>query len=520
MAVTGKTVTQAGPPNTQQLIADGIRDLDVDRKAGMEGVQNRPPTNSTVLDANQQEIVGYFATKLRQRKSDCETRLQKFAHDRGATASKIDIEQTRHSFARILNAVEPGLERLRQEHADVLREAKINEERALRYLRLFQQEHGLFRRAATYPESLLWHFAVVAAIAVFEWISLSSFYAEGSDFGLLGGILIAMALSIANVSLALIAGNILRYLNHKSQTRKSLALAGVGFLAVCFFIVTLGAAHYRTATNEIAQLQQAALQQRPGAATGKGAMMMPSDADQWRAAKLAWQRFRENPIGFEDVFSVVLIILAVIFGIFAAYKGYMMDDAYPDYGQHDRDFKKMKTIYEAKKQGYALAVDQFFERTLQEQSRLLSDARANIDYYQQLASRTIDEVRAFPREAAEIQDAGNIVVFNYRQKNTEVATAPRPDYFGKPISLDDRLMIPPKGLSPEEEELQKRYENAMREFSDIAQTNNGRVQSLRTAEIKRLEAYFEGVERDVREKLRHEEEEIPGAVRGQSDTGR
>ncbi|GEM_PF-2826566 len=507
MAITGKTSTQGATPSMHQLITDAVQELDVDRKAGMEGVNNNPPTNSTVPDANQQEIVGYFTSKLGQRKSDCETRLQKFTHDRAATASKIDIEQTKHSFARILSAVEPGLQKLRQEHANVLRQAKVNEETALRYLRLFQQEHGLFHRAATYPDSLIMHFAIVAAIAVIEWISLSSFYAQGSDFGLVGGVLIAMALSIANVSLAILAGDLLRYLNHKSLARKRLALVGVGFFAVCFVIVTLGAAHYRTATNEIAQFQQAALQQPPGAATGKGAVI-PTDSDQWGAAKLAWQRFMKNPVGFEDVFSVVLIILAVIFGIVAAYKGYLRDDAYPDYGQHDRDFKKMRDIYAAKKKDYIWAVDQFFVKTLQEQSRLLPEARTNIDYYQQLAGKTIDEIRVFLRGVDEIQGTCNVVVARYQQKNEQVATKPRPDYFGKPISLEGRLMIPPDGLSPEEEELRKRYENAMREFSDIAQTNDGRVQSLCTAEIRRLDAYFDELERDVRDKLRREAEEI------------
>lgn len=342
---------------------------------------------------------------------------------------------------------------------------------------------------------------------MFEWISLSSFYAEGSDFGLLGGILIAMALSIANVSLAILAGYILRYVNHKSLTRKRLALAGVGFFAVCFVIITLGAAHYRTATNDIAELQQAALQQSATAGTGKPAMIS-TDADQWRAAKQAMNRFKENPFGFEDVFSVVLIILAVIFGIFAAYKGYMMDDAYPDYGHYDRDFKHMRESYDAKKQDYARTFHQFFEATLNEQRRVLTDVKRNIDYYQQLVSNTIDEVRAFSGNADEIQGACNSVVGRYQQKNTEVRTAQRPVYFGKLAPLEGRLMSPPKGLSPEEEELRKRYENAMREFSDTYRSNDERVQNLRAAEIRRLEAYFEALERDVRDKLRREVEEF------------
>ena len=99
------------------------------------------------------------------------------------------------------------------------------------------------------------HFAVVAALALVEWVSLSTFYAEGSDFGLLGGVLIAMALSVVNISLAVLSGNLLRYVNHQSVRRRWLALSSAAFLYACFALVTLAAAHYRVATNDIAQVQ-------------------------------------------------------------------------------------------------------------------------------------------------------------------------------------------------------------------------------------------------------------------------
>jgi hypothetical protein len=211
---------------------------------------------STSLDATESEIFAHFVGLARQRRDGCEASLAKVQLDLKATAAKIDVEQTKNSFARLLTAIEPGLEKLRSEHSAVLYQAKENEARALKHLRWFQQKHGLHYRAAAYPESPFYHFAIVAALGLVEWLSLSAFYAEGSDFGLLGGVLIAMALSIVNISLAILAGSLLRYVNHHSRGRKALALTGVAVLYACFALVTLAAAHYRVATNDIAQQTQ------------------------------------------------------------------------------------------------------------------------------------------------------------------------------------------------------------------------------------------------------------------------
>ena len=88
-------------------------------------------------------------------------------------------------------------------------------------------------------------------------------------------------------------------MNHRSTRRKALAFTGVAFLYTCFLLVTLAAAHYRVATNDIAQSQPEM------SAPGTSALPphVAADFDQWRAAKLAWQRFARNPVGFEDVFS-------------------------------------------------------------------------------------------------------------------------------------------------------------------------------------------------------------------------
>jgi hypothetical protein len=492
---------------SHQRIESAAQSLGIDRKARDAGVNNNPPTESTVLDANQQEIVAFFTNELGQERVATEGKLEKLALDRRATAGNIDLEQTRHSFSRLLNAIPPSLEKVKQDHSGGLRQAKEDEERALRHMRWFQQEHGLAHRAARYPASNLRHFALVVLIAVGEWVLLSTFYAEGSDFGLIGGVMIAMILSLANVTLAIFIGLLATSLHHKNTPRKILASGAMVICASLFLLITLGAAHYRSATNEMA-LQQSDSRTPSLATPGRGVHSV--DVDQLKTARLAWQRFVARPIGFDDVFAWVLVVLAVLFGVFAAYKGYTEDDPYPGYGHLDRELRRCRAVYQERKHEYGRIVDAFFGTTIQEHSRLLTGAKTNIDYYQALATKSLDEVRRFQRASEELQADCNVLVARYRQRNSEVATTPRPSYFNERVTLDTRLMTPPVALTSEETDLQKRYQSAMQDFSSLAEKSDETVQQLRAEELRRLDQYFEALERDVREKLVREAAEFKG----------
>jgi len=488
----------------QKLVETARRTLAIDQKATDAARHDNPKTLSASLDVTESEICAHFIALARQRRESCEESLARLQLDRKATAAKIDVVQTRDSFARLLTAVEPNLEKLKSEHTTALYQAKENEARAFKHLRWFQQKHNLHHRAASYPKSQLYHFAIVAALALVEWVSLAAFYAEGSDFGLLGGVLIAMTLSIVNISLAILSGSLLRYVNHRSPRRKALALTGVAVLYTCFLLVTLAAAHYRAATNDIAQSQPAS--------AAPGAPAVPSyaapDLDQWRAARLAWQRFAANPVGFGDVFSWILVMLAVIFGIFASYKGYRFDDAYPGYGELDRELLARRAAYEAAKAAYSRRVDQVFDRILEEQAHLFSEVKSNIEYFQQLISKSDDQRRTFVHDVAELQDACNILLKRYRQTNARARSSPAPFYFNNSFAFDGQLTRSPEAISESDERLSRSYESAMKDFSDIARQNDATVQNLRTAEIRRRDYYFNKLERDIREKLIREAWEV------------
>lgn len=495
----------------EDLVQIALRELSVERKARDAGQLGHPPAESSSLDATHQEIVAYFSSELRKRRSQFENELNSLRADRQAASAKIDIDQARDRFSTLTNAITPEIQSLRQKHEQTVSRAKEEaDDRALRNLRWYQREHGL-RDDAQYPSSQIHHFAWVAIIAVLEWIGLSAFYAEGSDYGLLGGVLIAMALSIANISLAILFGSLLRYFNHKSTLRKGLALVGVLFLTSCFMVVTLGAAHYRVATNEIAASQlstQSQSAERPSAPP-----LNLGESEQWRAAKLAGKHFAAQPLGFEDVFSWILIVLAIVFGIFATYKGYRIDDPYPGYGQRDRTYRLRSHQYEELKRAYVNDVEQFFARTLSEQRSLLSQIRRDVDIFQSKCAASQDKVQGYNGAAEEIIEDCNIVVKRYREENVKVAGLPRPSYFDRPVQLEARLLVSLKPLLTEETDLQRRYQQATREFSDLAQRNDKEVQDRRADELRRLDEFFRVLEQRVRDSLNQEAQTAPGSAR-------
>ena len=121
----------------QKLIEAARRSLDVDQKAADAGLRDNPKTLSASLDNTEAEICGHFIALARQRRESCEVSLAGLQLDRKATAAKIDVEQTRDSFARLLTAVEPNLEKLKSDHSAALYQTKENEARALNHLRWF-----------------------------------------------------------------------------------------------------------------------------------------------------------------------------------------------------------------------------------------------------------------------------------------------------------------------------------------------------------------------------------------------
>src|SRR5262249_44721725 len=116
---------------------------------------------------------------------------------------------------------------------------------ARRDLHAFKNANQL-RRTASYPRSTLLQAGLLLCAAVFESLFSAALFAEDDARGLLGGAIIAIGLSGANVTLGFLAGFLgRRYLQHVRLPTKALgalAFAGITFLAL---MLNLFAADWR-----------------------------------------------------------------------------------------------------------------------------------------------------------------------------------------------------------------------------------------------------------------------------------
>jgi hypothetical protein len=91
-------------------------------------------------------------------------------------------------------------------------------------LESFKSSNGL-RRSAIYPDSNILTVALLVTMVIIESAFNSSFFAAGSDLGLLGGIIEAGLISIINVSFGVFLGlMVLRNKNHINKFKSYTAI--------------------------------------------------------------------------------------------------------------------------------------------------------------------------------------------------------------------------------------------------------------------------------------------------------
>ncbi len=170
-------------------------------------------------------------------------------------------------------------------------------------------------RDATYPKSKWLFWGTFLIVLVIEAIANSYFYAQGSDLGLLGGVLQASLVALANVVLSFFIGFVLlRYMHHVHKIKKLLAFVGLIISLSLLGFLHLVTAHYRELL-----------------------IKSPDIA----ATKVLKETFM-NPFNINDFESLILIIIGAAISILVIWKSYRYDDPYPGYGKEWRKWEKIQ----------------------------------------------------------------------------------------------------------------------------------------------------------------------------------
>ncbi len=290
-----------------------------------------------------------------------EDRLHKAYADAQAKVENLFEERIDHmkqAFGRMLDSMDTGkldavlrdtevdTARLKAAATPRLVEARRDERRQARELGAFRIRHGL-QREASYPESLALHYAIVSVIWLVEALANTWAFAQGSRLGMVGGLFQAMLVAGLNVGIAFYAGRLATGLFHRCWNIRLGSLAVVALWLAFEGAYALMAAHYRIALAQTAD----------------------------DASRLAVDRLLTMPWAIDDVLSLLLLVVTVIFGIGALTAGLSSDDRYPGYGHISRVYARAAKRWAQARERFLGELDQLFRQAKGKLDEVVTNAR-------------------------------------------------------------------------------------------------------------------------------------------------
>jgi hypothetical protein len=290
------------------------RNLRLDEAAADRGSKELPPTNSQQFDGMEQQITQTIQSEWTWNGQDLINNLRAYSQrliefSVSTELARLDLiaKNTLAKLRDANNRAEAELGPLR-EHYIACRDELVE----------FRRRHKI-RRAARKNGKRWTTLGLLAFLIGVESAFNGVFFAKGSDFGLLGGIVVAIVISFINVIVAFFLGLFpMRWFNHRNFVIK---LAGlIVSLAGLVALVCLHAfsAHYRDALGIVAE--------------GK-------------ALEKAVQTLKAEPHILADINSYYLFGLGLLWASLAIWKGYTFDDPYPRYGACYRRAESARESY-------------------------------------------------------------------------------------------------------------------------------------------------------------------------------
>jgi hypothetical protein len=342
--------------------------------------------------------------------------------------------------------------------------------------------------SAHYPESLIWHSALIFALALVE-TGVNAFFYENAN-GLVGGFIVALGVAAVNMVSAAALGSLHRRKNLSAPDQRYFGWACIViFIPLTLFCNALFAA-FRSAYQTLAD---------------------PSDPLQLREGfKGAWAealQFFVLKFYPHDFSSFLLFMIGLALSGFAFWKGYTSDDPYPGYSKRDRALKAAK----AKEASVQARIKQKLRDFLHSRRTHVQGLAGQTGMLIALLSNRLSEAELAQRSAvasaASIQRDYHLVLDGYRQANLAVRGTEPPAYFAdKPstaasINVDAApvLIDQIRQILSTLEALQAQYRDDLNEKQNRLQAHMAETLSATFDEyIRKIEeSAKDAVERDI-----------------------
>jgi hypothetical protein len=385
------------------------RKLKLDEVAADRGSKNLPPTNSQQLDGIEQEVTQAIESEWTFNGNDLINNLRAYAQRLIEVSVSTELARldliAKNTLARLRDADNRALADLGplSEHYVACRDELAD----------FRKRHRL--RRAVRPNAKPWTtLGLLALLIGVESAFNGVFFAKGSDFGLLGGVVVAIVISFINVVAAFFLGLFpMRWVNHRNLVIKLLGL----FLSLTGLIALIClhgfSAHYRDALAIVNEDQ---------------------------ALAKAIQTLRAEPHILADLNSYYLFGLGLLWASLAVWKGYGFDDPYPRYGACYRRAAKAREDYSDEHSCLFDDLEDIKEETV----AALEDGIRAIPLFPQKAAQIRAQrdahLKQFGAYENAVESAANQLLARYRDKNRVHRSSPAPSYFDNAWKLPSRFL--------------------------------------------------------------------------------
>ena len=390
-------------------------------KGRKEAAEHRPPIDASVPDNYENELrstaENYVRTEeqqFRARVIECEQSETNIHEEAQNLRNEIRALTNDNSFK---SDVEIQMAEEKKAIED-LAETRIRAEVQYRDFRL--KNH--VTSEPHYPESHVWHFAIVALCFLFETGANALFFSN--SVSLLEGYGFAFGIAAVNISTAMLLGAGFRYKNVSDEAKRfSGWLCFVAFIVLTIWLNALFAAYrseYEILSNpeDWTQLSSA-----------------------FRSAMGQAARIFVLKMQIRDLTSFLLFGFGLLLSALAFWKGYTFDDKYPEHGRMHRLVKAERAAESAAYKTLKTKISQIILRhrgRIQAAINMPSDLlrKVNGSYSLLMKSRT-----ELAHQISAIRSDHRVVQEEYRQTNATVRGIPSPHYFEtyEPLRTADGL---------------------------------------------------------------------------------
>lgn len=433
-------------------------DLAVERSGREDGLREIPATDATTFSVKENEIIGKINDELKTLRDDCNAEMQTY---QARLQESYNFQSLLDKMQQIADAIKSKVEQRSNIWRDRMSEHSKGLVDADGALKAFQRQHHREGPPHAHRSHVL-TVGIVAALFLIEAAINAVFFAAGSEFGLLGGIVSAFVLGLFNTVLAFVFGIGGRYIN---RIEWYLKIWG-GIIIIVYLCVTLfvnfSVGHYRDLATNL-QLED------------------PSTT--------FMSQFGLHVItfaGLQSFGSLLMIGVGLVFSLLCFLDGFFLfADTYPGYS-------KIYQRRETEADDFILCKDEAYmeiENLAQEDKQKINDLVSQIEkgkiYYQQILISRKNWIDSFTEHQDYLETVANDLLTVYRQANGQTRKSPPPPYFSQrwqlrriPIPEDLHAMMSETELSDfikqaaqmarqYSEQIKDAQEEAFREFKRI-----------------------------------------------------